>query len=89
VAPQQDNVAPGPAPTGRLFVTAVPTPTRILVNGQPFGSSIPNREFPPGTYVLRFEGADDLGPWYAERSVEIRAGEPTRLTRVPLQIRRP
>jgi hypothetical protein len=89
VAPQQDNVAPGPAPTGRLFVTAVPTPTRILVNGQPFGSSIPNRDFPPGTYVLRFEGADDLGPWYAERSVEIRAGEPTRLTRVPLQIRRP
>jgi serine/threonine protein kinase len=80
---------PPPATMGRLFVTAVPTPTRILVNGQPFGSSIPNRDFPPGTYVLRFEGADDLGPWYAERSVEIRAGEPTRLTRVPLQIRRP
>jgi hypothetical protein len=74
---------------GRLFVTAVPTPTTIKVNGQPFGPAIVNRELPPGTYQLRFEGVDSLGPWYAERSVEIRSGEPTRLSRVGLQLRRP
>ena len=51
---------------------SIPTPTTIRVNGQPFGPAIANREFPPGTYLLRFEGVDPLGPWYAERSVEIR-----------------
>ena len=74
---------------GRLFVTAVPTPARILVNGQPFGPAIANRELPPGTYLLRFEGADSLGPWYAEQSVEIRAGERTSRPGIRLQLRRP
>jgi hypothetical protein len=74
---------------GRLFVTAIPTPTVIKVNGQPIGSSIPNREFAPGSYTLRFEGADSLGPWFSERSVEIRSGETTRLVRVALQLRLP
>jgi hypothetical protein len=98
VPPSQQAAQPAAQPTvqppaaqatGRLFVTAVPTPSMIKVNGQPVGPAIINREFPPGTYVLRFEGVDSLGPWFSERSVEIRPGEPTRLTRIGLQLRRP
>jgi hypothetical protein len=59
------------------------------VDGQPFGPAIINREFPPGTHLLRFEGVDNLGPWYAERSVEIRSGERTPLPGLVLQVRRP
>ncbi len=94
-APAAANPAPAPAAPpaaagpGHLFVTAVPTPTTIKVDGQPFGSMIPNREFPAGPHTLRFEGVDSLGPWYAERAIEIRPGETTRLVRIVLQVRRP
>jgi hypothetical protein len=93
--PTQPAAQPTPQPpappqeTGRLFVTAVPTPTMIKVDGQPIGPAIVNRELPAGTHQLRFEGVDPLGPWFAERTVQIRPGETTRLSRVELQLRRP
>ncbi len=92
-APPQTSAAnPSAAPaaaTARLFLTAVPVPASIRIDGVAVGPMIPLRELPAGRHSLRFEGADSLGPWIAELEVELRPGETKRLPRFPLQVRRP
>jgi hypothetical protein len=85
--PEAPSVSPVAAGRGSLHVQAPARQLQVFLDGTPLGPlrEEPFQDLEPGEYRLELRGdGRELPPVYALASVEIRAGELTRLSAEPL-----